>query len=661
MRKVLHKLLSLAVAAVATITFSACSDTPNTPDTPKEAVVTLDTTTIKTTSEGGDYVVAYSIENPAEGATIELKCSADWVHFTQPTASEIRLVVDASTSPEPRTTTVTVDYATLTNVAEFSIEQEGYVAPTPFTIEIEEILATSCIATIKSNDPNMWYVMYLVDDVQYFLDYGISTAEELFEDDKAIYKSNAQFDGMNLGDFMEKYQAIFKGDKRVKWSSLRPGVMSVLYVYGIEFNEDRTDYTMLTDVCYELIMPKTADIVDGTFNVKFTVAGPDVRFDITPEGWDGYYSVEVYDSNHELYLATGETPDEEYIAEVGGNWMKLCGMYQMYYGYTAQDILDELCHIGTDCVEMELMSEVQYCVVVYGVEEVDGLLQLVTQPVVKHFSTERVEKVDMSIGIAVENIGSRVADVTVTPSLDNEQYLFVITPSNLIESSEDIDIINELLANYLIYSYQFKGAINSHVSTLQPNTEYTIYCFGFHGGVPTTGLFSHSFTTEEATHGEIALVDVEINGPYAAEELGRAMPENYGQYADYAGTYVVSIAPKTDIPTEDVFYMTWDRETYNYYYTYYPEIVIGDTHSDYCDKVGISSLCLYGIDHLVTALAMDSRGNLSDLWVSETFNYTTADLRPIEELVTLLSSINTTSRVLSADAPTERKSLVYGR
>lgn len=667
MRKVLSKLLYMAVATMATITFSACKetpdtpDTPNTPDTPKEAVITLDNTAIKSSSDGGEYVVTYSIENPVEGATIELKCSADWVHFTQPAANEIGVVIDANTSPEPRTTTVSVDYATNTNVAEFSIEQEGYVAPAPFTIEIEELLATSCITNIKASDQNMWYVMYMVDDVQYFYDYAISTAEELFEDDKATFMKNAEFDGMNLGDYMETYQSIFKGDKRVQWSNMRPGLKSVLYVYGIEFNEDRTDYTMLTDVYYEIIEPKTADIVDGSFNVDISVEGPDARFDVSPEGWDGYYCVEVYNNGEELYLEMGATPDEGYTSKLGKNWMDLCGMYQMYYGYTIQDILDEFCHIGNKSVEMELMSEVQYCVVVYGVKEVDGLLQLVTQPVVKHFATERVTTVDMSIDIAVDNIGSRVADISVNPSLDDEQYLFLLVPSDNIMSTENIDIINEILVNFYNYAYRFTGSINSHVSTLNPDTLYSVYCFGFHGGVITTDLYHYSFTTEKAAPGEINLLDVEIKGPYAADELGKAMPEKYGNYTSYTSTYVVSIAPKTDIPTNDVFYLAWDYDTFSYYNRYYPDIVIGDTLTYYCDIVGISRPCAYEIDNVVTALAMDSKGNLCDLWVSDIFNYTVDDVRPIEELVTLLSSVDTATRVLSADAPAELTSLVYGK
>lgn len=658
MRRVFTRLFYALVVSVFAL---SCKEEPlpePVPPTP-DALFTLEQTLLNVAFEGGSCSVAYSVENALEGVLPEAVTEAEWLHVEEPTTTHLCFTVEANEVEEQRVAVVNISYGEQADVATLTISQAPYEEPAPFKIVIEDLQATSCTARITPQDDNMWYVLYMAN-VDYFIDYGILTSEALYNDDRDTYMRNAEFDGMNLGDYMERYNAIFRGEKRVAWDNLLPGNEMVLYVYGIEFNGDRTDYTMTTEVCYELVVAPTAELVDVDFDLEVAVEGPDAQISVKPENWDGYYVVEIFANNHELYIDEGATIDEEYVGRLASYWMDNCSIYQMYYGYTIADILDEFCYQGSVATEQELMSEVQYSLVVYAVDEVGGVLQLVSRPAVKSFATQRVERVDMSFDIAVDNIGSRVADIRVTPSLDDEPYLFLLMPSEYVEGVAEEDMIEELLVNYYSWAYRFEGEITSHLSTLYDRTTYSIFVFGMHGGVVTTELYRTEFTTEAAVLGEVAIVDVEISGPYCMADLATLLPEEYRGYEIYTDSYVVGIEPKTDKPTADLFYLTWDQDTYNYYKTYYPDIVLSDTMTYYCEPFGLSDLCSSNVNYLVTAVAMDVKGNICDLWVTPTFNYDIAtDARPIEELEAKLKSAPSMAFAPLGARSRSEQSLVY--
>ncbi len=651
-------ILSLLVL-MGTLFLGACTDDPEptpAPPTPEPAQLTLDSKSVEATAEGADFTIGYTIENPVEGEELALNCAAEWVINVSATETDICFTVAPNTLEEIRTATLTVTYGEQEDA--IAITQAAYEAPKPFTIEIEEVKSTSCITNVKALDPNMWYVMYEVVTT-YFSDYGITTAEGLFEDDKATYMNNAEFDGMNLGEYMEKYNAIFKGDTRAQWSNLVPGKNYVIYVYGIEFNDDRTDYTLVTDVAYEIITPTMAEIDEQiTFDVDITISGPEITTNVTAQNWEGYYVVDYVDGGDSTFLEEGAEIDDEYTTQVALSWLKKCELYQMY-GYTPSRIHEEFCKQGPLTETEELLSDTRYCAVVYAVSDVEGVSQVVSKPVVKQFSTERVEMSDMVLDIQVENIGSRIADITVTPSIVGEQYLFLLMPSNYIYSTEETDIINELLNDYSTYAYYFKDKMTSHITTLYDNTAYSIFCFGYYGGVPTTALFRYDFVTEKAVTADIQIEDIVIDGPYDPAALAAALPEQYGEYADYGSyNYIVSIETITDKPCPDIFHDVIDYYTYEYYAEYAPEIIPSDLLAFYHERIEIG-LCEYGWEYVACSIAMDEKGNVSEMFVTEPFAYDESELKPIDELVEKLTASPETVSLRMVSKKDLRGSMVY--
>lgn len=598
--------------------------------TPTESVITLGSTTMEVAAAEGEYSIDYTIENRTEQLLPTLHCEAEWIVDLEATHTSIHFGVAANTA-DAREAVISVSYNNSTST--ISVKQAAYDNSQPFHITIETLSSTSCTTRIDAIDAEMDYIMYL-SSTSYFIESNIQTAEELFEDDKSAFLRGAMYDGIPVEQYLKNYNTVFNGTTRTEWSDLTPGSKNVLYVYGVEFTEDGSDYEPVTDIVYEIIIPTPAPLHEEvSFDATIEVSGPEATFNITPKNWDGYYMTSVYSQTDPLYIAPGTSVDEEYTSQVATSWIDTCDWYKMYSYYTDQDILDKVCIIGPITETVELTASTSYCAAIYAIEMVDGVLQLVSKPIVKHFTTESVAMSDMTLDIKVENAYSRVADITITPSNNEEQYLFVSMPSEYITLTDEADILNELTTTFLRYAYMFTGEMSIHIATLEPTTEYSVFVFGYYGGVVTTPLYREDFTTTEAAPGTVQVEEVIIGGPYNPGELAAALPEMFSDYAQYAGmAYIITMQTITDKPTIDKYHLAWDLDTFNYYNTYYPDIVLSDLIGFYCEEVGYD-ICSFNVNYLVCGIAMDEKGNLGDMWSSETFCYTADDYVPVDDAV----------------------------
>lgn len=598
--------------------------------TPTESVITLGSTTMEVAAAEGEYSIDYTIENRTEQLLPTLHCEAKWIVDLEATHTSIRFGV-AANNADAREAIISVSYNNSTST--ISVKQAAYDNSQPFYITIETLSSTSCTTRIDATDVEMDYIMYL-SSTSYFIESNIRTAEELFEDDKSAFLRGAMYDGIPVEQYLKNYNTVFTGTTRTEWSDLTPGSKNVLYVYGVEFTEDGSDYEPVTDIVYEIIIPTPAPLHEEvSFDATIEVSGPEVTFNVAPKNWDGYYMTSVYSQTDPLYIVPGTSVDEEYTSQVATSWIDTCDWYRMYSNYTDQDILDNVCIIGPITETVELTASTSYCAAIYAIEMVDGVLQLVSKPIVKHFTTESVAMSDMTLDIKVESAYSRVADITITPSNNEEQYLFVSMPSEYITQTDEADILNELTTTFLQYAYKFTGEMSIHIATLEPTTEYSVFVFGYYGGVVTTPLYREDFTTTEAAPGTVQVEEVIIGGPYNPGELAAALPEMFSDYAQYAGmAYIITMQTITDKPTIDKYHLAWDLDTFNYFSTYYPDIVLSDLIGFYCEEVGYE-ICSFNVNYLVCGIAMDEKGNLGDMWSSETFCYTANDYVPVDDAV----------------------------
>ena len=515
-----------------------------------------------------------------------------------------------------------------------------------FIIELEQLTGTSCVSKVTPADKQMYYVMYK-SDIQYFYDSQITTDDQLFEDDMFYFKRGAEFDGLSLKEYMEQTKVLFQDVTRAAWPDLRPARKQVLYVYGIEFNEDLSDCTRVTDVLWKLIDPPLAELGDATFDVRYEVDGANVSFDVKPQGWDGLYTIQIFDYNEELYRKADEV-DDDYIRSVAEGWVSMFGN-NLDAGVSVDDILDYTCFSGALQPSFELSSYVMYTALVYAVDEVDGFYQMVSRPTIINFSTEKVQESDMTIDISVDNLYVRVCDLKITPSNNNETYKMLLTPTEYFEAGyTDDDLLNAALDTYSSFTYTFRGEVSSHISSLYPSTEYVVVTFGYSGGVVTTPVFKKVFTTEAEGECELAITDVAYGGPYKPSELKALDPERFSNipegYDDYM--FVVWMEVKTDTPTSDIFTYFVDTDTYNFYGE---DTIFFDLLISTCDPVS-TALAQYGFDYYICAAAFDYKGNVTPMWRSEALSFSASDCRPAEELLAKLDASPSAKAVLVKSA-----------
>ena len=515
-----------------------------------------------------------------------------------------------------------------------------------FVIEFEELTGTNCITSVTPADKQMYYVMYK-SDIQYFYDSQITNDDELFEDDMFYFKRGAEYDGTTLKEYMEQSKVLFQNEVRANWPDLRPAQKQVIYVYGIEFNEDFSDCTRVTDVVWKLIDPPLAELGDATFDVSYEVDGANVSFDVKPQGWDGLYTIQIFDLNEELYRNADEV-DDDYIRSVAEGWISMFGN-NLDGGIPVEEILDFACFSGAQQPSFELGSYVMYTALVYAVAEVDGFYQMVSRPVVINFSTEQVQASDMTIDISVDNLYVRVCDLKITPSNNNEKYKMLLTPTEYFEAGyTDEDLLEAALGEYSSFTYTFRGEIASHISSLYPSTEYVVVTFGYSGGVVTTPIFKKVFTTQAEGECELAITDVAYGGPYKPSELKALDPVRFSNlpdgYDDYM--FVVWMEVKTDTPTNDIFTYFVDTDTYDYYGE---DVIFFDLLISTCDPVSID-LAQYGFDYYICAAAFDYKGNVTPMWRSEALKFSASECRPAEELIAKLDASPTAKAVLVRSA-----------
>ena len=620
-------MMCLAVFALV-----ACEtkDVPTGDDPATKPVIILANAEIEVAAQGGDYSVNYNVANAVEGAELSVVESAEWITDVTVEADVITFTVAANNEEAERTTTISIEYPDAV-AKSLAVKQLGNVVA--FVIDVQEVHAASAITQVTPKNGEMFYVMYL-EEVSYFQNGGITTPEQLWDDDLLAFENNAAGNSMNLKDYMQAMKVLFQGTQRVQWNRVLPGIKSVLYVYGVQFSEDGSSYEPVTDIYWEVIEPEYAPLQDVNFDLSVAVNGAEVELNIKPEGWDGYYLVKIVDGNDDLYLGNDATITDEFMKSIADEWIAACSS-NLSGGRTLQEVLDGIAYKGEKIISTELSSYTLYTALVYPIAEYDGYYQVVAKPSYYNFSTEEVQQSDLDINIEVSNCYVRVADLRITPSNSEEAYTLMITPTDYLPAGYDNQTLLDLaLGEFSYYSYNFKGEITTHLNTLYPDTEYIVVAFGYSGGVVTTDVCTKIFKTEPEGECQLTITDVVVGGPYRPSDLYKYDPEQFRYYApNYAPDStigVITIEVKTSEPTRDLFaypFSVMDYEWAGY------ETIFYDLLIDTCPELNVCDIIYDYAPYYVCAAAFDYKGNVTPMWMSEPINWVPGNTKPIKEFI----------------------------
>lgn len=620
--------LQFLITALATTIMVACNNAHTDEPVNNELSITFEMTELTLSGDGGTQSIGYTIINGINGIDIVLETDASWIKNLHTEESRIIFDYEKNFSNGERDALIAVRYPNYSTQT-IKVKQVSSDALT-FEIEITNMTSTSCTTNLVPSDSKTPYIVYMAE-VSYLSLAEITNEVELFEDDYRTYTQWASdYGAQNLEEFMYQAEIAFQGNSTVTWTSMVPDREYVLYAYAIEFSEDGQDYTLASAVTYEIVTLPSQVFSDIEFDVKITVDGPRATYEFEPIDWDGKYYLEIFAEGDPMYLREDETPTNDYYKMLANNWISLITFY-MQSGYTAENLMEIMCLQGPDSYSEIREANTNYCMVFYGIEMVDGLPQVTTKPYFAHFRTEEVKPSDMQIDIKVENCYVRVADVTITPSNNEEQYIATFLKKSDVPHTENQDIIDWLLS-YNLSGFTYKGTVQSRISSLEPDTEYIALAFGYYGGVVTTDLFRYEFKTEPESECQNEVLGVNITGPYSLLALETAMPDVFFQYGMFEsmGWYAMCAEIVTENPDGYVFMNTYTVE----------ELVTSDmdwVKSDVVSYVSDRSCLFVGENdklYVMCAVTMDYKGNYSEMWISDPFSFTFANgTRDINELL----------------------------
>ena len=633
----MRKFTNYFLMCFAMVALVACDikDLPTGGEPVGEPVITLALAEVEAAAEGGNYSVNYSVANSVESAMLNVVEDVEWITDVNIEADKINFTVVANSSKDERVATISVEYPEA-EAKSFDVKQLGQADA--FVIDVQEVHASSAITQVTPNDSEMFYIMYL-EEVSYFQNGGITTPEQLWDDDFTAFENNAAGNNMNLKEYMQGVKVLFQGTQRIKWNSVLPGIKSVLYVYGVQFSEDGASYEPVTDVAWAVIEPEYAPLQEVNFDLNVEVDGANVELSVKPENWDGYYLVKIVDGNDELYLGNDAVITDDFMKSISDEWLATCSS-NLRAGHSIDDILETIAFKGEELIDTELTSYTLYTALAFPIAEYDGYYQVVGKPSYINFSTEEVQQSDLDINIEVTNCYVRVADLKITPSNPEESYMLLITPTEYLPADYDDEVLLDMvLGEFYYYAYNFKGEITTHLNTLYPNKEYIVVAFGYSGGVVTTEVCTKIFKTEPEGECLLEVTDVVISGPYRPGDLYNYNPDLYSgfkpMYNPESTVGVIAMEVKTSEPTSDIFTYACTKMDYDWggYDTTFYDLLI-----DTCPPLALSAIIYDYMPYYVCAAAFDYKGNVTPMWMSEPINWTSADIRPISELIKKLES-----------------------
>jgi hypothetical protein len=631
-------------ATITTILFAlvAWSCTEPSVDKPvdKTTSVTFNNLEVNLGCEEQEAVLTYVINNGITGIDIVAEPMASWITDIKAQEGVLRFSVLRNDGDKPREAKIKVRYPNLDDIY-IAVKQSQFDIIT-FDLEITSATSTSCTSLITPSNDDYVYIAYM-SEVDYFLSLNITLPEELFLDDYKYYMGFAeQYDAPYLKEFFLANYFAYEGATSIDWTGMMPGKEYVLYVYAIEFNEANNDYWMASPITYQLVTLSGEELFDVSFDVKVDVNGPNATYDITPQNWDGKYYLTVYEEGDYMYRDANNPANDSYAKLVSDVWLNTISEL-LVSGYSADQLMEIMCLEGHAEYSELLKGDTNYAITIYAVDMVDGLPQVVSKPQVVNFRTEAIGASDMTIDIRVENKYVRVADIIITPST-NEYYTAAIVATEEVPSGDNAAIIKWLNNSFAMDSY--RGEIFSHINTLAPDTEYSIFAYGYYGEVVTTDLFRYDFKTDPESECENSVLGVEFNGPYSLAELEAYDSDlyyNYGMF-ETMGWYAMWAEISTAQPTQDMFYCIYSAQELN---VYGEQAIFDDLVSYVCPKTQLLT-GENGALYVMCATVMDYRGNYSDMWVSEPFmyDYSATSKRPIEELIEKLHGTQATTNKL---------------
>lgn len=607
---------------VALALFTGCKgDEPITPTGSPE--LSLEKTSLDVSADGGHFVVGYELLNPADGAELTFNVQHDWVRNVAVEDGGISFDVDASYEAKERSCRIEVIYPGVYPNPTIKIKQS---AGKKHSIEFNLINAAATTITLDviPQDKNMPYV-FILGNGDYIMSGDLMTNDEaLWASDIEIFEGFGNAFGSDATVAAKAF--MYQGDlKSHQFTGVTPNTTYVAYAYGF----DNETLTPLTEISRLVI--KTAEVSDYTLHFDFDVKvdGPNVSFDITPEGYDGYYYYGVFWASD-----VPEGTDPEVIRELcEADWEQQKAIYSSFFDTPDQGlnfIFSELAYKGTTHLDVELDANTEFVLWAFGM---DGEALLNTTPETYYFTTGNVAASANEFTLSVEELYSRKATVKVATTND-DSYIATLVSASRFENNSDEEIIEYIVNNFkLQYA---SGTMQDTATGLTPNTEYELLVFGCQAGAPTTKLNRLKFTTLDTVYADLDF-ELEIGDYYDGSAVAAINPD----YAAFEGTVIVGITANVDSEAVEFYYTAMNALDFPYYT--YEQLIEGLVAEGAAEANGLYAF-EFGEPYIFFGVAEDGDGNYTKVWSSKEITFTKAGCSPAEEFFAAESTSATVSK-----------------
>ena len=359
-----------------------------------------------------------------------------------------------------------------------------YEPAADFMLEVSDVTSTSCHFSVKPSDKEMSYVVMLVEKSEF----------DAFEDEYAYqdndlewFNTKALEEGKSLKEWLEGF--LHKGDFEADEAGLMPEGEYYLYAYGLDYEGYFT--TGITKVGFS-----TPAIVrkEMSFEIDVTDIGlTQARVSVKASDKDGMFFMNVFSMQQYQEWGGDQTAFANHAAALVD--------YYATMGRTLEEIVTNLSSVGEDAMVFDgLTADTEYMAYAVGIDE---NFFLNTSPAIVKFTTSQAVQSENTFTIDITGTTFCSVQGTVTPS-NEDPFICAIQPKAQLDLyGSDEEIMYELVATYDKWGalgdvlYAGETVNLEDISSLSPETEYAVICFGW-DGAPTTPLARAEFKTAAA-------------------------------------------------------------------------------------------------------------------------------------------------------------------
>ena len=610
--------LFLAILLLFALSVSCTNDQPD----DSKVDFSLSVAAIDATDIGGEFEVRYSLSEYVGSVMPVATTDVEWiVDVDNSERGVIRFRVLPNFDAEVREAALYLKYINTSARPKLLVRQEG-CSGDKLTMRVANIGYSECTVELLASDKTMPYIVMMAEK-NYFLDSNISTADELVYSDSTLFSSYAV--DSTLEEYMLNSGFMLMGDKSKRWQDLSPAKEYVVYAYGIYVSGD--EYERITPIYHLVIDKRMPERVEQSFDVNIEAEGPEVKFNVKPESWAGYYCVQIVEDSEAGYVEQGLefTPKaEEQVAE---SFFYVADHLYYFEEKSSEEVMQQLGYRGEATFSKTLNANHRYMAIIYAIASDEGRVPMVvSRPQVEYFTTGTVNRSDMTFEVEFSNIRPRSVDVRIVPTTD-ESYTAVMMYAKNLPKGDKQEQLDYVMAKYA--PLEITGIYEEHIDQLPPDTEFVIAVYGYYAGAPTTDLFVYHFATAKDGKGENRIVDVKFSAYDMADVA--AIEPYYKSMLGYAD-YFLSMEVKTLMSAPTLHFELYTKSQYDSYT--HEEILESILEYAYTSSPDWA-LCTYDREYVLCGVAEDENGYVGEMYVSEPISFSREQVGDAQEFVEL--------------------------